>query len=310
MPEQDSEQTEKSKYTIEPSKEMVERNPEKLTTSVLTKPTNKKEMSFLDHLEELRWHLIRAVAAILIFSILAFAFPSIVFNSIILGPATSDFITFKLLCQLSELVQSSALCIDQMPFTIQSRKMTGQFSMHILSSIVIGLICAFPYAFWEIWTFVKPGLHENEYKVSRGATFFVTLLFLMGVSFGYFIVSPLAVNFLANYQIDAAILNEFDITSYVATLAMIVLASGVMFQLPMVVYFLSKVGLVTPTLMRRYRRHAIVVILIVAAIITPPDPITQIFVAFPVIILYQFSMVISASVQKSMAKTRKKFMEK
>ncbi len=261
-------------------------------------PQPEEEMSFLDHLEELRWHLLRAFLSIFIFAIAAFIGKSFVFNVILFGPSRTDFPTYQLLCDLSQLIQSQVLCIEQLPFTVQSRTMTGQFAMHIMASVVVGLVCAFPYAFWEIWRFVKPGLYPDEVKVSRGATFYVTLLFLTGVFFGYYVVSPLAINFLSNYQVDPSVINEFDITSYVSTLAMIVLACGLMFQLPIVVYFLAKVGLVTPQLMKVYRKHALVVILIVSAIITPPDPITQIFVALPIFGLYQISIYIAAVIQK------------
>lgn len=258
--------------------------------------TDENEMTFLDHLEELRWHLIRAVGSIAFFTVLAFVSKKIVFHEIILGPSRPDFVTYRMLCKLGEMLSSPLICIDTLPFTIQSRTMTGQFTMHITSSMVIGLVCAFPYAFWEIWRFVKPGLYENEKTVTRGATFFVSFLFLSGVFFGYFIVSPLSVNFLSNYQIDESIINEFDIVSYISTLSMLVLACGVMFQLPMVVYFLSKVGLVTPETMKAYRKHAFVVILFVSAVITPPDVFSQVLIALPIFLLYQASIFISARV--------------
>jgi len=263
----------------------------------------KEEMSFLDHLEELRWHLMRAVLSIFVFAVIAFIGKSFVFNVILFGPSRTDFLTYQLLCDLSQLINSKVLCIETLPFTVQSRTMTGQFAMHIMASIVIGLVCAFPYAFWEIWRFVKPGLYPEEVKVSRGATFYVTMLFLTGVFFGYYVVSPLAINFLSNYQVDPSVINEFDITSYVSTLAMMVLACGLMFQLPVVVYFLAKVGIVTPALMRTYRKHALVVILIVSAVITPPDPITQIFVSLPIFGLYQISIYIAAAIEKKNAAT-------
>jgi len=261
-----------------------------------------KEMSFLDHLEELRWHLIRSIVSILVFAIAAFLSKDIIWDTIILGPSKPDFWTYQAMCAFGQKIGSTGLCIDELPFIIQSRKMTGQFTMHILSSVVIGLLCAFPYAFWEMWRFIRPGLYETEQKLSRGATFFVSLLFTIGVLFGYFIVTPLAVNFLANYQVAETILNEFDIISYVTTVATLVVACGLMFQLPIVVFFLTKAGLVTPELMKAYRRHAIVVILIVGAIITPPDPISQVLMAFPLIFLYQISIFISRMVLKREAK--------
>lgn len=259
---------------------------------------DEKEMTFLDHLEELRWHLIRSVIAIFIFSIAAFVSVDFVFNTIILGPARSDFWTFRMLCKLGELINSTAICIEDIPFKIQSRQMTGQFTMHITSSFVIGIIIAFPYVFWEFWRFVSPGLHMTERSVSRGAVFSVSFLFLMGVLFGYYIMAPLSVNFLANYQVSEMIYNEFDITSYVGTISTLVLGSGLLFQLPIVVYFLSKVGVVTPELMRVYRKHAIVVILVLGAILTPPDPLSQILIAFPLFGLYEFSIFISRSVHR------------
>ncbi len=268
------------------------------------------EMSFLDHLEELRWHLIRSVASVLIFSIIAFVSKSFVFGTIIFGPSKPDFLTYRALCRLSELINSDALCIDSVSFIIQNRVMTGQFTMHILASVVIGLVLAFPYAFWEVWRFVKPGLYDNEQKVTRGATFFVTMLFLTGVFFGYYVLSPLAINFLTSYQVDPSILNEIDLTSYVSTIAMMVLACGLMFQLPMVVYFLSKVGVVTPEIMREYRKHAFIVILVVGAVITPPDPITQVFVATPIFFLYQGSILVSARVHRRAQREEREALER
>lgn len=273
----------------------------KLPASELPATPNKKtpqEMSFLDHLESLRWHLIRAFLSIFIFALAAFIGKSFVFNDILFAPSRTDFLTYEWLCKLSELVNSKVLCIEKLPFTIQSRTMTGQFAMHIMASAVIGLVCAFPYAFWEIWRFVRPGLYPEEVKVSRGATFYVTVLFIVGVLFGYYVVSPLAINFLSNYQVDPQVINEFDITSYVSTLAMIVLACGLIFQLPVVVYFLAKIGLVTPALMKTYRKHAVVVILIISAVITPPDPITQIFICLPILGLYQISIYIATLIER------------
>ncbi|WP_421874163.1 twin-arginine translocase subunit TatC [Marinoscillum sp.] len=261
------------------------------------------EMTFLDHLEELRWHLIRSLAAIMVFAVAAFFAKTLVFHTILLGPSRVDFWTYEMLCKLSDILKSEALCIDELPFIIQSRKMTGQFSMHVTSSFVIGIICAFPYAFWEIWRFIKPGLYPRERKAARGATFFVSLLFILGVVFGYFIVTPISINFLSNYQLDPTILNEFDIISYISTVITLVLACGILFQLPIVVYFLTKAGLITPQILRTYRRHAIIVILILGAMLTPPDPFSQILIAIPLLGLYQVSIYISARVIKKEATT-------
>lgn len=259
---------------------------------------DQKEMSFLDHLEELRWHIIRAILAIAVFTVAAFLSKGFVFGKVILGPAKTDFWTYRQLCQLSDWLNTAALCIDQLPFILQSRQMTGQFTMHITSSLAVGIICAFPYAFWEIWRFIKPGLYNNERQIARGAVFYVSLLFVIGVGFGYFILTPLSVNFLSNYQIDPSILNEFDIVSYVSTVSTLVLSCGLLFQLPMVVLFLTKSGLITPALMKQYRRHGIVVIFLLGAMLTPPDPFSQVLIAIPLIGLYQFSIWVSSSAYK------------
>ncbi|MDX5338887.1 MAG: twin-arginine translocase subunit TatC [Cyclobacteriaceae bacterium] len=258
-------------------------------------------MSFLDHLEALRWHLLRSVAAVLIFTVLAFLAKSIVFGVIILGPSKVDFLTYRVLCDIGNYLGISALCIDDLPFTIQSRQMTGQFSMHMTSSFVVGFIAAFPYVFWEVWKFISPGLYDKEKNAARGAVFFVSLLFLLGAAFGYYVLSPLSINFLANYQLDPSITNEFDITSYVTTLTMLVLASAIMFQLPVVVYFLSMSGLVTSKMLKAYRRHSIVVILVVSAIITPPDVISQLLIAMPILVLYEIGINIAKRLEKKRA---------
>ena len=256
------------------------------------------EMSFLDHLEELRWHLIRSLTAVFVFAIAAFVSKGVIFGEIILGPSKPSFWTYKMLCNLSEILSSDALCISELPFIIQSRQMTGQFSMHITSSFVIGLICAFPYAFWEIWRFVKPGLYDKERKAATGATFYVSLLFFMGVFFGYFVVTPISINFLSNYQIDPSILNEFDIISYVSTVTTLVLACALLFQLPIVVYFATKAGLVSSSLLKTYRKHSIIVILMLSAVLTPPDPFSQVLIAIPLGLLYQLSILIAVKLEK------------
>ncbi len=261
-----------------------------------------KEMSFLDHLEELRWHVVRSVVAIVIFTIGAFATAHWIFENIIFAPARADFATFKWLCKLGDFIGSEDLCIKDIPFKIQSRNMTGQFTMHIMSSFIIGLIIAFPYVVWEFWRFIKPGLQLKERKYSRGAVGSVSILFFLGVSFGYFIIAPWMVYFLANYSISPIIENEFDITSYVSTVVMLVLGSGLLFQLPVVIYFLTKMGIVTPEFLRKYRKHSIVIILIVAAIVTPPDPLSQMLITIPLYMLFEISILISSSVAKRKAR--------
>jgi sec-independent protein translocase protein TatC len=258
-------------------------------------------MSFLDHLEALRWHLLRAVTAVLIFTVVAFIAKDFVFGVLILGPSKVDFLTYRVLCDVGNYFGIPALCINDLPFTIQSRQMTGQFSMHMTSSMVVGLIAAFPYLFYEVWRFISPGLYAKERNAARGAVFFVSFLFLSGALFGYYVLTPMSINFLANYQLDPSIANEFDITSYVSTLSMLVLASAIMFQLPVVVYFLSMSGLVTSKMLKSYRRHSIVVILIVSAIITPPDVVSQLLIAMPILVLYEVGILIAKRLEKKRA---------
>jgi sec-independent protein translocase protein TatC len=261
-------------------------------------PKVEKEMSFLEHLEELRWHVIRALLAIVVFAIAAFIFREPIWHYVILAPSRADFWTYTMFCKLGNLTGAEFFCIDELPFIIQNRRMTAQFTMALTSSFVIGLIIAFPYAFWEFWRFIKPGLYQNEKQLSRGAVFFVTLLFLSGIMFGYYLVAPISINFLTNFKLDETILNEIDLTSYVSTVMMLVLACGIMFQLPVVVYFLTKAGIITPEFLKTYRKHSIVVILVLSALITPPDVISQILMCFPLLFLYEISILVSSTIQK------------
>lgn len=258
------------------------------------------EMTFLEHLEELRWHLIRSVAAILVFMIAAWFSMGAIFRKIILAPSQPEFWTYRQLCKIGELTGLDGLCVEKLNFSLMSREVSGQFMMQLTASAIVGLLVAFPYVFWEVWRFIKPGLKIKEKKASRGAVFFVTLLFLLGILFGYYVVAPFAINFLVNFQIDASIENQFDIQSYISVLATLTLACGVTFQLPMAMYVLTKIGIVNSTFLRTYRKHSIVAILVVAAIITPsPDMISQILVAIPLYGLYEVSILVSQRVEKN-----------
>lgn len=262
-------------------------------------------MSFLDHLEELRWHLIRSVVAIVVFSIAAFLAKDLVWNTLILGPTKSDFLTYRFLCDIAERFNKPVLCFGDIPIDLIVTEITAQFTMHIKSSFIFGLILGFPYAFWEIWRFIKPGLHSNERKASRGVVFVVTMLFFLGVLFGYLVVTPISLNFLSNYQLDIAIQNQIKINSIIGLVSALTLACGLMFQLPMLAYILAKAGIVTPQLMRRFRKHAIVVILVLGAIITPPDITSQILIALPLTLLYEISILVAKRVVKRKAKQEK-----
>ncbi len=257
-----------------------------------------KEMSFVDHLEELRWHIIRALAAIVIIAILTFVFSRSIFENILLAPCSENFLTYKGLCTLSNsLGLGETMCITPAKFELQNYKVTGQFITDLKVSIILGFILAFPYVFWEIWRFVRPGLYKNERDVTRGLVFYTSFLFLTGVLFGYFVLTPFSVNFFASYQVSEKVTNIFALDSYISVLSMLVLAAGIMFQLPMVVYLLSRIGIVTPEGMRKFRKHSFVAILIIAAVITPADVFTQILVSVPVYFLYELSILVSARVQ-------------
>lgn len=261
--------------------------------------TKQAEMSFLDHLEVLRWHLIRSAAAILVFAIAAFVGKEIVFDEIILGPQRVDFFTYKAMCKLSDLLgMSDALCISDMPFSLMNINMAGQFTTHLWVAFVGGLIVAFPYILWEFWRFVKPALQLTEKKYARGVVFFASVLFMMGVAFGYYLIAPLSVHFLGSYQVSSSVPNQIGLNSYISTVTTIVLAGGLIFELPILVYFLTKIGLLSPESMRTYRKHAFVATLIVSAIITPPDISSQILVALPLVVLYEISIKIAARVIK------------
>jgi sec-independent protein translocase protein TatC len=214
-----------------------------------------------------------------------------------------EFPTFRWLCKLGELTGAEeALCAKPFEFKIQSRYMTGQFTMQFLAAFVIGFIVSFPYVFWEIWRFIKPGLKLNEMKNSRGAVLAVSFLFLLGVLFGYFVLVPMMTWFFASYSISAQIVNEFDITSFVSTFIALVFGSGLLFQLPVVVYFMTRIGMLTPKFMRAYRKHAYVVILIIGAIVTPPDPLSQMLISMPLFLLYEISIFISSYVMRKRLK--------
>ena len=267
---------------------------------------NVNEMTFLDHLEDLRWHLIRATLSIMIVATVAFIFSRAIFRDIIFAPLDMSFPTYKLLCESATYFNVvTSFCGEKMPMIIQSRTMAGQFSADIWTSIYAGFVIAFPYVIYQFWKFISPGLHENERKHSRGFIIITSLLFLLGVLFGYYIVTPLSINFLANYSISELVENQIDIDSYIGLVRSSSLASGLVFELPIIIYFLTKIGLVTPEFLRKYRKYALVIVLIISAIITPPDIASQVIVAIPILVLYQISIYISAIVVRNQKRKAK-----
>ncbi|WP_093367517.1 twin-arginine translocase subunit TatC [Psychroflexus sediminis] len=267
---------------------------------------NPDDMSFLDHLEDLRWHLLRATLAILVGGAIAFAMKSFIFDVVIFGPKRADFYTYDLLCRISEFFNmQESFCFDELPFRIQSRTMAGQFSAHIWTSITAGFILAFPYVIYQFWAFIAPGLQSTEKKSARGFIFVTSFLFFLGVLFGYYVITPLSVNFLGSYTVSEVVFNDFDLSSYIGLVRASVIASGLIFELPVIIYFLTKVGLVTPEFLRKNRKYALVFILIISALITPPDIASQVIVAIPVLVLYEVSIFISRFVVRKQRKKEK-----
>lgn len=262
------------------------------------KKSESAEMSFLDHLEELRWHLVRSVVVIFSLAIVFFANREFLFDTIILAPKDPGFFTYRIMCKLSHFLNmGDALCMNGLEFSLINTTLSGQFTLHMWAAFVAGIVVGFPYLVWEAWRFIKPALTATEIGYSKGILFFVSILFSIGVLFGYYLIAPLSINFLGTYQVSSEVKNMIDMDSYISTITVITFASGLLFELPIVVYFLSSLGIISPAFMKRYRKHAVVVILILAAIITPsPDITSQLLVALPVYILYELSIFVSAYV--------------
>jgi len=261
-----------------------------------------QELSFWDHLDVLRFALMRSLIAITVLAIGAFYYTSFIYDSVILGPMSPDFISNKLFCRLSEIVNISTLCINQHPVDLNNFEMAGQFTSNLLIVFVAGLIVAMPYVLTELWLFIRPALTLKERKGTRGFVVVTSFLFLLGISFGYFIVTPLAVNFLLNWTISPDIHNTIRLGSYIRTVVMTSLSAGLVFELPVIIYFLAKAGIVTKSLLKEYRKHAIVGFFILSAVITPPDMISQFLVAMPLISLYEISIIITGRVERKRVK--------
>jgi len=267
----------------------------------MAKKAKKKEgeMSFLEHLEELRWHIVRAVLAIFVIAIVAFIYNEIIFDSIIMAPKHPEFWTNRVFCAFGSNIGIEALCINTKPFEIINIQMAGQFTTHIMVSLIAGLILAFPYVFFEFWSFFRPALYTTEKRHASGAVFFSSLLFVLGILFGYYLIVPLSVHFLGSYNVATEVTNQISLRSYISTVASITLAAGLIFQLPIMTYFLTKVGLIDPPFLKKYRRHSVVVILALSALITPPDIFSQVMVCFPLLFLYEIGIFISRSVLRA-----------
>ncbi|TRX38272.1 twin-arginine translocase subunit TatC [Flavobacterium restrictum] len=261
---------------------------------------NLNEMSFLDHLEELRWLLVRSTTAIIIMACATYFISDYLFDVIILGPTRPTFFTYQYFCELShQLGFADSICITEMNFIIQNTEMEGQVNIFVWMCVLAGFILSFPYILWEIWKFIGPALYEKEKKNAKVFIFTSSLLFFLGVLFGYYVVIPMSVNFVATFSVSDVVKNQFTLDSYMGMVKTSILASGLFFELPIIIYFLTKLGLVTPSFLRTYWKYAVVIILIVAAIVTPPDVVSQTIVAIPMLLIYEVSIFISMLVYKS-----------
>ena len=248
-------------------------------------------MNFLDHVEDLRWHIIRSAFAILIGAILVFIKVEWIFDKIILGPAHKDFISYKWFCALGRLLHYDAFCLGDIQMKFQNTAVTGQFMMSLSVSLMLGFICAFPYVLWELWKFIKPALRPSEIKMANGIVFWCSLLFFTGVAFSYFIVAPYTINFFGNYKLSPMFENIITIDNYYDTMSNMILALGIVFELPILVYFLSRIGVLTPEFLRAKRRYAFIILFILAEIITPPDLFSCLLVFIPLYVLFEISFI-------------------
>lgn len=266
---------------------------------------NINEMTFLDHLEELRWLLVRSSAAILIGAGIAYIFEDFIFNTVLFGPMKGDFITYQFFCDLAiKYDLDKSFCDPTLNFSIQNTEIEGQISLLVWTCITAGFIISFPYILLQFWNFISPALYKNEKRNAAKFIIVSSLLFFLGVAFGYFVLTPLSLNFLSTFSVSDVIKNDINVNSYIGTVKTTTLATGLVFELPIIIYFLSSLGLVTPTFLREYRKWAYVIILIVAAIVTPPDVISQIIVSIPLVILFEISIYISAFINKKNNKSK------
>lgn len=257
------------------------------------------EMTFWEHLDELRGTLWRIVIACLLASTIAFVFKEVLFDYILLAPKSSNFITYRVLCSLGQWISIPSLCIDPSRFNLINITLAGQFLSHMNLSLVAGLIIVTPYILWELWRFIKPGLTEKEIKYSCGGVFIISILFLTGVFFSYFIVAPLMINFLGGYEVSPSVSNQISLTSYVSSVTWMTLLIGLLFELPVLIIFLTRIGIITPKRLKKSRKYIIVLILLIAGIITPsPDIFSQLIIAVPIYSLFELSIVISGRIHK------------
>lgn len=264
------------------------------------------EMSFLGHLEELRWHLVRSTAVIFILAVVLFVFKEAIYDNFIIAHTHSDFVTYRFFCEVFGAIGiDSSFCDIQIPSKLQALSLTQQLMSSLWVSLILGFILSFPYLLWEMWRFIAPGLHKKERNKSKGFLFIASLLFFVGIAFSYYVIMPMSVSFFYGFQISENIVNNFTLDSYISLFTNTMLGISLVFELPVVIYFLTKLGLVTPAFLKKYRKHALVLVLVLSAIITPPDVASQVIVSIPILILYEISIYISRFVIKKQEKNAK-----
>lgn len=255
--------------------------------------SQEKEMTFMDHLEELRWVLVRSAIAICVTAGAAFFGYQYLFDEILLAPKSPDFFTNRLMCYLGDVLNSPSFCINSNPLKLINIDMAGQFNTHVLVSIYAGLILAFPYIIYQLWKFISPALFDEERKKARGAVLIISLLFILGVLFGYYFITPFSIDFLGGYSISNQIENTINLSSYISLVSSLSLVCGLVFEMPVLVFFLTKIRIITPAFLKKYRKHAFIVILIIAAIISPPDVLSMTLIAIPLWVLFEISILVS-----------------
>lgn len=266
-------------------------------------------MTFIDHLEELRWHLIRSVIAVLVCAVVVLIFSREVVEDILMAPTRSGFISARWLCTLGHSIGiGDTLCFPAVNAQFLENTMTGQFISYFTLGFIGGFVLAFPYIFWEFWRFVKPALSEKELKKTRGVIFWVSLLFFTGVAFGYFILTPFMVNFYFNFKLSSQIVIMPSFSDYLENLIYTTVGIGVLFQMPLLMMVLARIGIVSARFLRKYRRHAFVVIVIAAAIITPStDPFSLTIVTIPLYLLFEASIMLTARINKQQEEKMKEW---
>lgn len=272
-----------------------------MSLSIFPKKALSGRMSFVEHLEALRGHLFRSVIAIAAGAVVVGVYNSFFIKRILMGPLNADFPTYGFLCRIGNYLHLKQLCMSGVAVKMQSTGVSTQFSMFFSVILIGGFILAFPFVFYEFWKFIKPALTKKEAQNTGGVIFWVSLLFFLGVLFGYFVIAPYTVNFFANFQIDAIVENRWTVNSYIDTLIPLIFGTGLAFQLPLAMFFLCKIGVVSSSFLKRKRKFAIVIMLIVAGVITPPDILSQVVVTLPLLVLYEISIIITRSIERKKA---------